>query len=859
MKKTVMILFTALTLMVLMAFSASAYERYGFYEADDYYTVNYEPDLVNCTATIVGYDSYTSMAIIPKYVKYYDDGESISLLVTSIKGFIDCEDYDSIIIPDSVTSIDEYSVGYGRDYVYDYETGEEVLLYMKSTVFEIKCTQDSYAQKHAIKQGFKYSTVKYAADFEVSFNEGSYTYTGDEIIPNITVKYDGKVLQSGKDYYCYDCYDNVDAGTGKLVIAGSGDYIGEKSVEFTIEPAPANLITVNELEDEEYSGYEKEPYISAYFGDERLWEDDDYTLEYKNNIYPGKACAELTFKGNFTGTLTVSFEIYLGTVSELTASTDSSSSIYLDWYGFWGYDNEEYFYYVYRYNSSTKKYEFIGKTQSTYYYDEKLTQCKTYAYKVVPVLRVTVDGQKTYYKGKSKTVKCTTLLASPALELTLLKNSVKITWKKNSKADGYAIYRASLYNGGEKCIKTLTSNAAGSYTDKSVSTYGAYVYWIKSYKITDGKKVFGEEGNYYSTYDADVILRGATKKSKTSFKVYNKQGKTSTSYTYNLSSNDIKILKDFASKNFKSGMSDADKLYTTLQWINRNITYATGTNWNKISGKSWVEAIFKMKLGQCAQYNGAMAAMMVYLGYDACVIQGYRGSYYGNRWQHFWCEVNIQGRRYIMETGNYGKDGSWSYFLCPYAYTSGYVINCQAADVLYGVPEVGSVKLSATSFVYNGEVQRPTVKAVSTTGATLKKNTDYTVKYSKGCTDVGKYTVTVTFKGDYEGTAELTYYIVPKTTSISSLTAGKGALTVKWKKQATQTSGYVIQYSTSSNMKNAKAVSVKDAQSVSKTISKLSSGKTYYVRIRTYKTTQFNSAKLNVYSGWSKISSVKVK
>lgn len=60
-------------------------------------------------------------------------------------------------------------------------------------------------------------------------------------------------------------------------------------------------------------------------------------------------------------------------------------------------------------------------------------------------------------------------------------------------------------------------------------------------------------------------------------------------------------------------------------------------------------------------------------------------------------------------------------------------------------------------------------------------------------------------------------------------------------------------------MKNAKAVSVKDAQAVSKTISKLSSGKTYYVRIRTYKTTQFNSAKLNVYSGWSKISSVKVK
>lgn len=266
-----------------------------------------------------------------------------------------------------------------------------------------------------------------------------------------------------------------------------------------------------------------------------------------------------------------------------------------------------------------------------------------------------------------------------------------------------------------------------------------------------------------------------------------------------------------------------------------------------------------MKLGQCAQYNGAMAAMTAYLGYDACVIQGYRGSYSGYHWQHFWCEVNIQGRRYLMETGNYGKDGSWSYFMCPYEQTSGYVINQQAANVLYAAPQVGSVKLSATSFVYNGQVQKPTVKAVSTKGATLKKNQDYTVKYSAGCTDVGKYTVTVTFKGNYEGTATLTYSIVPSATSISSVTGGTGTLTVKWKKQTTQTTGYVIQYSTSSNMKNAKAVTVKNNATVSKTISGLTSGKTYYVRVRTYKATQLDSQKVNVCSSWSKVSSVKVK
>lgn len=855
MKKLVMFMLTSLMLMVLMVFSASAYETYYFEEEYWDYWVCYEPDLENGTATIVKYSTNWGSAVIPTYVEYKSGEETTKLLVTAIKGFTDCEECYRITVPDSVTSIDEYSVGYCYGDYYDEEADEYLTGYYKNSSFTIECTEGSYAQSYAEKNGFEYDVVKYVKDFEIIFNEESYTYTGGEIEPSITVKYKGKVLENNEDYYYY-CYDNYEAGIGKLVIEGSGDSVGSKEVEFTIDPAPASSITVSGISDENYDGYSIEPYFSVYFGDRYLWEGDDYDVSYRNNTYPGTAYVDFTFKGNYTGTLSIPFNITLGSVAYLTASTYYSSQMYLSW---WGLYIDDVYYYVYRYNSSTKKYEYIGKTQETYYSDKNLTQCKTYTYRVIPVLKATVDGKKVTYKGTAQTVKCKTLLASPSFSLTVLKNGIKITWKKNSKANGYDIYRGNFYTGGEKLIKSLTSNAAGSYTDSTVSSYGIYVYWIKSYQMVDGKKVYGEDGEYEGTDNADAILRGATKKSRTSFKVYNTQGKTTTSYTYNLSSYDIQILKDFASKNFTSTMSDSDKLYTTLKWINKNITYATGTNWNKISGKSWVEAIFKMKLGQCAQYNGAMAAMTAYLGYDASVIQGYRGSYSGYHWQHFWCEVNIQGRKYLMETGNYGKDGSWSYFLCPYAQTSGYIINQKAADVIYAVPQVSSVKLTKTSFVYTGEVQKPTVKAVSATGATLKKNQDYTVKYSKGCTNVGKYTVTVTFKGDYEGTYTLIYNILPKPTTISSVKAGTGALTVKWKKQATQTTGYVIQYSTSANMANAKSIVVKDSATVSKTISGLTSGKTYYVRVRTYKTTTFDSAKVNLYSTWSKVSSVKVK
>ena len=45
----------------------------------------------------------------------------------------------------------------------------------------------------------------------------------------------------------------------------------------------------------------------------------------------------------------------------------------------------------------------------------------------------------------------------------------------------------------------------------------------------------------------------------------------------------------------------------------------------------------------------------------------------------------------------------------------------------------------------------------------------------------------------------------------------------------------------------------------SATIKKLKSKKTYYVRVRTYKTTKVNGKTTKVYSSWSKVKTVKTK
>ena len=175
------------------------------------------------------------------------------------------------------------------------------------------------------------------------------------------------------------------------------------------------------------------------------------------------------------------------------------------------------------------------------------------------------------------------------------------------------------------------------------------------------------------------------------------------------------------------------------------------------------------------------------------------------------------------------------------------------------IPKASSIKLKATSLTYNGKVRTPKVIVKDRTGKTLVKNTDYTVSYAKGRKYVGKYAVKITFKGKYSETKTLYFTIKPKATSISSLKAGSKKFTVKWKKQATQTTGYQVQYSASSKFSKAKTVTVGKNTTVSKKISKLSGKKKYYVRVRTYKTVKINGKSIRIYSGWSKAKTVTTK
>lgn len=94
----------------------------------------------------------------------------------------------------------------------------------------------------------------------------------------------------------------------------------------------------------------------------------------------------------------------------------------------------------------------------------------------------------------------------------------------------------------------------------------------------------------------------------------------------------------------------------------------------------------------------------------------------------------------------------------------------------------------------------------------------------------------------------------PGTPQIKNAASTAAGITVKWSK-ISNADGYQIQYGTSSKFTGAKKVKATPGKTISKTLTNLTKGKTYYIRIRSYK----KSGGLTYYSAWSSPKKVKIR
>lgn len=179
-------------------------------------------------------------------------------------------------------------------------------------------------------------------------------------------------------------------------------------------------------------------------------------------------------------------------------------------------------------------------------------------------------------------------------------------------------------------------------------------------------------------------------------------------------------------------------------------------------------------------------------------------------------------------------------------------------------PAANVITAKSAAKVTSGKAQSFQLSAKAKGGAKLTYRSDNkSVKVSKSGKVtiakhfVGKATITITAGAtkDYTKTVKrVTVTVNPTGTTFRSVYNAKGQkLKAYWKKNSS-ISGYQLQYGTSKQFTNCKTVTLKSAKYTGAVRTKLRKGKTYYVRIRTYKKVGGKT----YYSAWSKTRQVNI-
>lgn len=147
----------------------------------------------------------------------------------------------------------------------------------------------------------------------------SEVYTGDEIIPELTVTQSkGKVTLEENVDYTVEFIDNVSVGKVAAVLTGIGNYTGtlKKSEVFSITKKSVtedNQVYIEDIPNQSFmGGMPVCPDINVYFNNFLLIEGIDYTVSYSDNTKPDEntmVTVNFNESANFSGKLTKNFNI----------------------------------------------------------------------------------------------------------------------------------------------------------------------------------------------------------------------------------------------------------------------------------------------------------------------------------------------------------------------------------------------------------------------------------------------------------------------------------------------------------------------------------------------------------------------
>lgn len=294
-------------------------------------------------------------------------------------------------------------------------------------------------------------------------------YTGSEIRPTLTITLGNVTLRENTDYYV-SYSNNRNVGTATVTVTGRNNYSGTKTITFRILGRDISNTTVSSISTQRYTGDDICPGITVKIGSVTLQRGVDYTLDYRDNCQPGTASIVIKGAGSYSGSKTVTFKIAQASLSSATVKVSDQT-----------------------YNGKAKKPHVTVKVGGETLSEDEDYELEYRNNKKPGKATVVIAGIGDY----SGTKKATFVIRPKKVTWRSIRAKTKaasLSWKKDSYASGYELYRSRKKASGYSRLGTLDKNTYTACTNHNLSS-GTYYYKVRSYIVVDGEKQYGAFSN----------------------------------------------------------------------------------------------------------------------------------------------------------------------------------------------------------------------------------------------------------------------------------------------------------------------------------------------------------------------------
>jgi hypothetical protein len=161
--------------------------------------------------------------------------------------------------------------------------------------------------------------VRSIKDAEVSVLENHIEFSGEPKVPKVEVRLGAELLNPLSDY-TLEFSNNVNVGAACVDVMGKGSYVDTASAMFEILPASISSASITGLETKVYTGVAQTQVPTVRLGTKYLNAENDYTVDYGNNINSGTATLTVAGRGNYSGLVKATFKIKRASIARASIS-----------------------------------------------------------------------------------------------------------------------------------------------------------------------------------------------------------------------------------------------------------------------------------------------------------------------------------------------------------------------------------------------------------------------------------------------------------------------------------------------------------------------------------------------------------